>query len=195
MLYKVVLVSAVQCKSAVSLGMYASPPSQTSLQSPCPSRPPFMCCTGPIISRVFWAIFQSLPTFFALPSLASPTILFKSENDLHARCRVYLPGFPLTCIWSREHSLFIKILGPCHVSPLGHSASHSPTHTGLSRLSRYPQVPHLCMAKPSLFPGTISLTVISWERPPLHFLYVSLHHPAPHPLCLLTDFSPPGIFS
>ena len=36
MLYKAVLVSVVQCKSALSMGMYASPPSQTSLRPPAP---------------------------------------------------------------------------------------------------------------------------------------------------------------
>lgn len=183
--------------------MYTCIPSLSDLPPSLPTLLGRLLCavTVPSPAKPFEPFSSHCPLSLLFSHLPVQQLSSSLRSDLHARCRVYLPGVSLTCIWSREHSLFIKILGRHHVPHLGHSASHALTYTGPSVaspdipncLTRYPQLPHLCMAEPSLFSGLLSL--ISWQRPPLHFLYMSLHHPAPHPLCLLTDFSPPGIFS
>lgn len=116
---------------------HVSPPSRTSLSDLPPSLPTPLGCllcavTVPSPAKPFEPFSSHRPLSLLFPHLPVQQLSSSLRSDLHARFRVYLPGVSLTCIWSREHFLFIKIPGPRYVPHLGHSASHSPTHAGLS---------------------------------------------------------------
>lgn len=122
--------------------MYTCIPSLSDLPPSLPTLLGHLLCavTVPSPAKPFEPFSSHCPLSLLFSHLQVQQLSSSLRSDLHARCRVYLPGVSLTCIWSREHSLFIKILGRRHVPHLGHSASHSLTYTGPSVAS--PDIPN-----------------------------------------------------